>query len=198
MNKIFKGIGITCIVCNMVGCGMAVTKEKKVEVSIEEASKEQEENKEKQNDESKEEKGTLNETAKEINYKKYSNQRFGFSIEYPDYLKVIVDPENGDGIQVGNEDLKLTVSGGYNVLNETPDSMEKELINGKDNISYKEKGKDFFVASWIEGDTVIYQYKKIGKNMIQGFVLEYNKSKIKEFDPIVNRIYKSFKASKDI
>ncbi|WP_297632534.1 hypothetical protein [uncultured Clostridium sp.] len=194
MNKIFKGIGIVCIICNLVGCGMAVTKEKKVECSVEEVSIDKVESKEKQNDE----KSELSEKAKEINYKKYNNERFGFSIEYPDYLKVMVDPDNGDGIQVGNEDLKLTVSGGYNVLNETPDSMEKELVNGKDNISYKEKGKDFFVASWLEGDMVIYQYKKIGKNMIQGFVLEYDKSKIKEFDPIVNRIYKSFKASNDI
>lgn len=194
MNKIFKGIGIVCILYNLAGCGMAVNKEKKVESSVEEVSIDEVESKEKQNDE----KNELSEKAKEINYKKYNNERFGFSIEYPDYLKVIVDPDNGDGIQVGNEDLKLTVSGGYNVLNETPDSMEKELVNGKNNISYKKKGKDFFVSSWVEGDMVIYQYKKIGKNMIQGFVLEYDKSKIKEFDPIVNRIYRSFKASNDI
>ncbi|MGL5414797.1 MAG: hypothetical protein ACRDAU_03950 [Clostridium sp.] len=194
MNKIFKGIGIVCIVCNLAGCGMAVTKEKKVESSIEKINVEEAENKGKESIGENE----LSEKIKEINYKKYNNERFGFSIEYPDYLKLMVDPDNGDGIQVGNEELKLTVSGGYNVLNETPDSMERELVNGKDNISYKEKGEDFFVASWAEGDMVIYQYKKIGKNMIQGFVIEYHKDKIKEFDPIVNRIYKSFKPSKDI
>lgn len=173
MKKIFIKLGLVLIIFNLVGCGANIDKKG-------------------------EELNTNNIEAKNINYVKYINERFGFSIEYPDYLEVIVDPDNGDGIKVGDKDLKLTVSGSYNVLSETPESMEEEIVKTKSNISYKEKGKDFFVASWLEGDKVIYEYRKVGENMIQGFILEYNESKIKEFEPIVNKIYKSFKASEDI
>lgn len=173
MKKIFIKLGLVLIIFNLVGCGANIDKKG-------------------------EELNTNNIEAKNINYVKYTNERFGFSIEYPDYLEVLLDPDNGDGIKVGDKDLRLTVSGSYNVLNETPESMEEEIVKTKSNISYKEKGKDFFVASWLEGDKVIYEYRKVGKNMIQGFILEYNESKIKEFEPIVNKIYKSFKASEDI
>jgi hypothetical protein len=50
----------------------------------------------------------------------YVNARFGYSVEYPDIFSKTEAPDNGDGVwmQSDDENYRLTLSGGYNVLGE--------------------------------------------------------------------------------
>ncbi|WP_347552583.1 hypothetical protein ABFG93_09765 [Pseudalkalibacillus hwajinpoensis] len=59
------------------------------------------------------------EVEKELTYASYTNERFGFTIEYPLDLIVGPSPTNGDGLNFYNDELEITAFGGHNVMSES-------------------------------------------------------------------------------
>lgn len=129
-----------------------------------------------------------------INYKNYYNTRFKFSIDYPDFLIMQQAPANNDGRIFKSADnlSSLTAYGGYNVLNDTAESLYNYRISNVENVTYTYLGEDFCVVSWTEGDYINYYYSTINDGVVSTFILNYHKSKADMFNDIVQRCYDSF------
>lgn len=128
----------------------------------------------------------------------YLNGRFGFVVEIPEiFSKVVVIPQNDDGIILSTEDDKSSfrTSGGYNledsktVLKESYNSALEEL--GK-KVAYKRLGKDFYVVSWLEDDSVIHYRKYMVSDSVHcDFEMSYPKSEKSNYDALVMHVAKS-------
>ncbi|MDR0581320.1 MAG: hypothetical protein LBG04_04405, partial [Holosporaceae bacterium] len=74
----------------------------------------------------------------------YENERFGYEVEYPYVLSNVVnEPDNGDGVELASEDgsCRLTISGGYNVLEE---DAETKLEGRLKEVSHIRRLRDTF------------------------------------------------------
>ena len=135
-----------------------------------------------------------------VTYTPYKNQRFGYTIDVPDFLTPQAPPTNGAGRQFLSDDgsVSLTVSGSH-----TPAVFEEaSTFDGFYNYTkrsltyypeYTKKGDGWFVFSGNSGSTVVYQ-KHIFKSDFteNSFVIRYPLSQEKQFDEIVTHIFKSF------
>jgi hypothetical protein len=128
-------------------------------------------------------------------YEKYANGRYGFSLDYPVFLTPGVEPDNGDGLKFTSNDgnSELVCYGGYNINEDTVSSLYNEYINKHTDITYKTKGKNWFVLSWNEGGKIFYQKVFVGKSMMKTFYISYPMEKDEYFTPIVGHISSSFK-----
>lgn len=108
-------------------------------------------------------------------YKNYANSRFGFSIDYPDFLTNNSISTNGDGIILTSQtgDAKLTVSGINNSLNSTAKSEYNNAVSSNNNISYKIQSGNWFILSWVENNKIVYEKEIVGTGSINTFILEY-------------------------
>lgn len=137
-----------------------------------------------------------NNTSKEqTRYNLYKNPRYGFSIEYPDNFKKGENPTNGDGLAFSSsgDNAKLTVYGSNNIFNETAQSALNSVLKDHPDAPYKQQEGNWFVASWIEGDRIVYHKSVVGSGSSNTFTFEYPVSKKEYYDPIVTRINSSFK-----
>ncbi|WP_461207272.1 hypothetical protein [Clostridium sp. DL1XJH146] len=135
-----------------------------------------------------------------VNYLLYVNDRFGFSIQYPEFLCNGEESFNGDGITLTSEsgEVELAVWGAHNVLEETIESLYNEEINKHPNAAYKVIRDDFFVVSWVEGDKIFYENTVVSEDVINTFVIQYPVEQKEEFDPIVTEIYHNFYTTGEI
>ncbi len=129
-----------------------------------------------------------------INYKNYYNTRFGYSIDYPDFLIEQPAPTNNDGRNFKSEDgeVSLLLYGNYNPLFETAEDVFNRRVSEKINISYKNLLGRSYVISWSEGSYVYYTCGIVDENLACEFTLKYPSKDEKAFDSIVQRCYDSF------
>ena len=57
---------------------------------------------------------------------------------------------------------EITVSGANNGLNDTVISAYNDLLLNHSNASYKKQQGNWFVVSWLEGDSIAYEKSIIG------------------------------------
>lgn len=180
---------------------------KKEEIKKEEAKKEDTKKDETKKDETskvdyekKEEdystKQNIKSDNEKINYNKYKNGRYGFEIEYPDFLIRGSESANGDGLEFSDPDgtAILSAFGSNNILNYNINDYYNEDVNGIDILLYKHKGNNFYVLSWEENGFVKYKYCKVGKGSTNTFILSYDLNESLKYGEIVDRIYSSFKS----
>lgn len=145
---------------------------------------------------SKEEKDTRQElnTGSEEKFKTYVNERFGFSLSYPHYLKPAPTPQNGAGMSFHADDDSLSVSAQAHFLHEnTLSTMWNDALKayGK-SVTYKVKRNNWFVVSGVDNGTEYYHKLFVkGKNWVS-FTITYPHSQRQKFDPIVGQIAKRF------
>lgn len=103
--------------------------------------------------------GTADGTASLDQTHAYANARFGFSAQIPDRFKVTKIPSNDDGL--GYTDpatgIKITVSGVRNASGQSA----QQLLDGTDLSGmqdvYTASDNGWYVASWRDGDTIVYE-----------------------------------------
>jgi hypothetical protein len=128
-------------------------------------------------------------------YKLYCNGRFGFCFSYPKDMISDPPPDNGDGICVrDSHGLVITCSGIANALFDSLQSQMESTGKRFDKISYKAKGKNWFVLSGFNGNKIIYIKTFIGKEYINDLSLEYPKEFKDKYDKIVSKVVRSFKS----
>lgn len=134
-------------------------------------------------------------TEQQASYVRYTNERYGFSIDYPSFLVVKSPSASGDGITMKTADnsVELTVWGSNNSLDQSVTSVYNESIKEHKNISFKTQSENWFVISWQDGDRIFYQKTVIGTGSINGFVISYPFSQNKTFDPIITELSSNFK-----
>ena len=131
-------------------------------------------------------------------FHRYENNRFAFSIDFPQrFSKILLLPENGDGIKVGTEDGRacITASGGYNVFASTDYykeqyQSERERLGSK--IAYSTLGDNYYAISWSEGATIYYCKQFFNNDYQNNFVIYYHRSQHDFYDDVVTQIEQSF------
>jgi hypothetical protein len=137
-------------------------------------------------------------------WKTYTNDRFGFSIDIPmDLLHQEPAPSNDDGrtFTSGDGGIELLAYGAFNIFDQTPKSYLAELANDQDVIGavkYQRQGKDWVVASGLKDSKIVYQKTIFSCHgeVLNIMVLTYAQSEKSRLDPIVSRMSKSLKPGK--
>ena len=134
-------------------------------------------------------------------WRTYHNERYGTTIDYPDFFKAGPPPANNDGLAFKSPDgAEFSVFASYNALEFDlagfRDFIVKNLDAGRV-ITYQARGDDWFVISGTKGsDGVFYERHLLshGKQMTEGFVMSYPVGLKQKYDPMVARMSKSFRS----
>lgn len=130
----------------------------------------------------------------EPGFKDYTNARFGFKISYPATLVSTFDPANGAGKEFHSKDKEFSLATSAHFLNgATLDSMwQDELKELGNTITYKKKDQDWYVVSGVSNGVEYYHKTHVHDGNWASFHITYPHAKAKQYDPIVEKIAKSF------
>ncbi|PXX46855.1 hypothetical protein [Undibacterium pigrum] len=144
---------------------------------------------------------SANVSSAELVYKTYVNGRYGFSIDYPDYLIPQGEAANGDG-QVflskdGEAELRVYARACIDDWDTTPAEFlkkaETEKVKEGRVISYRAKGKGFAVVSGTKGKQIFYDKLLTTGNWCTFFQWNYAASNKEKYDEATRLIANSFK-----
>jgi hypothetical protein len=148
-----------------------------------------------------------------VDYAAYTNPRFGFTVEYPTFIKLEPPPANNDGQTFTYFDkIAMKAWAIHSVPSDTIDTLAKNAAkeqldlnddpkhdpkrdpehDPKKAITYQEKTKEGFVVSGTRGSKIFYRKEKLVKGVVYAVVVEYDASMKAEMDPIVTHIAESF------
>jgi hypothetical protein len=130
----------------------------------------------------------------------YENERFGYEVEYPRVLSNVGEPDNDDGVELASEDgnYRLTISGGYNVLEKDAETTLEDRLKEASRIR---RIRDAFGDGWYravfsdggkDGNERLYhEYGVIDEDNWASFILVYPKGEENRFAEITARMEKS-------
>lgn len=127
---------------------------------------------------------------------RYVNARYGYGIDIPKGFSAEPEAANGDGRKYTAADGQVTllVYGGNNIDDSSTKSLRKQALQELPaKPAYKPQGKNWFVLSWLDGDTIHYRKTFVGSGSINTFWLSYPKSLSKRFDPVATKLEGSFR-----
>ena len=145
-------------------------------------------------------------TAYAADWQKYSNDRFGVSIEVPEVFKQLGDaPDNNDGLTFASADGKSTwrVWGNNIVADSFKDELQANFESDETDgwaVSYgagnKQKTMTWAVYSGTKGDMIMYEKSIASCEGTQSlhFRIEYPIAQKLAYDAVVTHISKSLKA----
>lgn len=137
-------------------------------------------------------------------WRTYHNDRYGTTIDYPDFFKAEPPPDNDDGRRFKSADgAEFAVFASYGALDFDLAGYQKYILEklgpGKA-VTYQAHGDDWFVISGTEGDGIFYERymlshgKEMAEGFVEGFVMSYPAALKRTYDPIVARMAKSFRS----
>ena len=135
-------------------------------------------------------------------WRTYRNPRFGTSIEYPDRFRPGRQPENGAGLGfAGADGASFSVWGSHNALEHNLAGLEaftRENRSAGERITYDARGSDWFVIAGTAGDQIFYERYLLSHRgaIVNGFAIRYPARLRKEYDAIVTRMSRSFRAGR--
>lgn len=128
-----------------------------------------------------------------ISYNTYTNNRFGFSIEYPSNFKMGQVPTNNDGRQFSDGQCNITVFGSNNAMNETlNDNFSEAAIDVPHSISYQVHKKNYYILSYIKGNNIVYIKTFLNHGAFTQLNITYPSSLKSKYDPIVAHLVQTF------
>ncbi|MEC4892348.1 MAG: hypothetical protein SAL07_04250 [Oscillatoria sp. PMC 1051.18] len=133
-----------------------------------------------------------------VNYDRYYNPRFNFSVLYPPNLvSPQSPPQNNDGREFLSSDgsISMRVFGSNNALNQTLAEIydEQSQETPSRQVTYRTRGEDWFVVSGYENGEVFYRKTYLRNGDFKTLIIRYNRALQPEFDPIVTEISQSFR-----
>jgi hypothetical protein len=133
-------------------------------------------------------------------WRTYQNDRYGTTLDYPDFFKAEPPPDNDDGRRFKSADgAEFAVFASYNALDFDLAGYQKYILEnlgpGKA-VSYQAHGDDWFVISGTEADGIFYERYMLShrEEMTEGFVMSYPVALKQLYDPIAARMAKSFRS----
>ena len=120
---------------------------------------------------------------------RYINERFDYSVEYPDIFSKRIEPANGDGVWLESKDRKyyLTLSGGYNIFMQDGNSM----LEARESAGTIKKDSD---STWFrlirrDKNKIIHEYGIVNDDAWASFTFTYPESK--NFNEAIRRMEKT-------
>lgn len=140
---------------------------------------------------------TVNPAKKTENFtstEHYINPRFGFSIDYPSTFSVHEEPpEDGDGMGVKTPDDHATIIAyGANACDWDVSYFYQEALNAR-NVTYKVQKDNWYVVSWIDGDTIGYTKGIVGKGSMDAFMIQYPRTEQQIYSHVIDMLSATFK-----
>jgi uncharacterized protein YcfL len=134
-----------------------------------------------------------------ITYQTYTNDRFGFSLQYPSGLTMAPPPTNGDGAHFYNNEIDIKAYGGHtNIVQqgETIETYYQQDINSiPGEIAYQKVTEDWYVLSYKENGNIIYKKFFFGDSVFNAFIIAYPASTQDKYGPVTTHISKTFASS---
>ncbi|MEP7074958.1 MAG: hypothetical protein ABI878_04040 [Acidobacteriota bacterium] len=134
----------------------------------------------------------------------YTNERFGFSIDYPEHVLTMEPaPDNDDGRTFRSDDgkIEMLVWGQHNALSKTLDERYATDLKGfTEKPSYMVLKRDWYVISGLKEGKIFYEktlVRRKGGDVFFTLTIEYPAGEKAKFDPIVKKIADSFKFDPD-
>ena len=140
------------------------------------------------------------EAAGAVTWRTYQNDRYGTTIEYPDFFRAAPPPDNDDGREFKAPDGgDFSVFASYNALDFDLAGFKAFTVKNLDAgevITYQAQGDNWFVISGTHGDDIFYERHLLSHRgeLTNGFVISYPARLKQLYDPIVARMSKSFRA----
>jgi hypothetical protein len=147
--------------------------------------------------------------SKHDEFGSYFNQKYGYLVQYPQYLKGEGEPDaqDGEAFSSKSKPLQMRVWGCYsNWLSGEDMSIEqqrdqdiKTLASSdlpKPSITYKQSGKNWYVISGTSANKIFYQKTVKGKDVFATVTLIYPADRKAEFDSDVGKIAHSLSIPK--
>jgi len=136
-------------------------------------------------------------SAQDVQWRKYTNERFGYALSYPAGLVVGPEAQNGSGRELHTRDkaFSLATSAAF-FAPDIGDTFEArwndELSSLGDTITYKKKTATWYVVSGVKGGTEYYhKLCRQGGNWV-AFHITYPNTQNKKYDKWVEGIAKRF------
>jgi len=136
----------------------------------------------------------------------YTNERFGYSIELPDIFPDVREPDNSDGVwmQSDDENYRLTISGGYNVLEyEGKDMLKNRLEEVAHIVPDSDKsGEGWYRLIYSDdggrdgNEHLFHEYGVVNKENWASFTLVYPKEEEARFSATAQRMEESLSLPK--
>lgn len=132
---------------------------------------------------------------------KQRESHLGFAYSYPsDVFEEIA----GDGkpgfhyFESTASEAKFLVGGWNNKAQQTPESFKRWVIanaGGYDEVTYRPRGRSWFVLSGYRGDTIYYEKVMFScrEKLVSIFAISYPTAERDLFDPIVERMENTFR-----
>ncbi len=136
--------------------------------------------------------------ADKLQWRKYTNGRFGYELSYPATLVAGPESENGSGRELHTRDRAFSLAVSAHFFSpDIGDTFEarwnEEFSSLRDTITYKKKATDWYVVSGVAKDGTEYYHKLHRKD--QNWValhMTYPHAHNAEYDKWVEEITKRF------
>lgn len=127
----------------------------------------------------------------------YANHKYGYVLAWP---KGLLTPQGesdaGDGQVFAAPDgrAELRCWAGFNDVLETtiPAALAEAVAEPGRQVTYRHRGKDFFVVSGLEGGKIFYRKTVLAHGVLASFELAYDPAQKALFDPVVRDLAASF------
>lgn len=135
-------------------------------------------------------------------FKTYTNDRFGYTIEYPARLLI---PQGGS--EKGDSQLFVSADGQARLITYISNNSQRQSIKdifqkeSRDassakitkKVTYKIQKDNWFVVSGYIGSKIFYQKTFLTKELFKTFYIEYPQNQRHIYDPIMSRLGRSFR-----
>ncbi len=126
-------------------------------------------------------------------FKTYSNERFGFSLSYPDIYTKTTESDNGDGVSMESADQlhNLKIWGGYNVNNSSGVDLMNIAKNRVSNITHDYAEDHIYRLEYSGGNDTPIIFNEVGcvdADQVRGFIISYPEKEKESYTDIVTKM----------
>lgn len=131
-----------------------------------------------------------------MQFKMYSNLKYGFKIDYPSDFEMHLEEMYGSGASFLAKDkqTKLTVYGSDNVPYEPIEMLYKKdlsVIDGE--VKLKSLSKQWYEISWIKNHVIYYRKVAVGTEALNSIIFSYPESSSSKYNSMLEHLLSSYK-----
>jgi hypothetical protein len=127
-------------------------------------------------------------------WKSFSNDRYGFSVDIPASFKTLPPPENDDGLTFNSPDGRVEIRAFGHLLLDGQNLVDDvELYSSDLHVTYRQATARNFTASGLKGDHIRYVRGVATCKGIAAAILwvEYPRSEKTQLDPLIAHMAKT-------
>jgi hypothetical protein len=136
-------------------------------------------------------------SAEKSGFLRYENSQFGYSVDIPaSFSKIILLPDNGDGLILATQDDKsrFRASGG-NYIEGIERTLKQSYDEAREGLpvkaAYATLKNDYWVLSWLEDEVIHYRKFMLRGDTWCDFELSYPAAQKKAYDSVVTHVAQS-------